>query len=209
MGTTRTHESNAIWLAATLAACLLAGCGGGGGGGVGATSADAGRDFAFGPILTRLVGTAQPPVASIGFGAVVTGVAGAAISSMVLRNETPILDDSLIAFTSFRDGNVEIYAMNPNGTGQTRLTNTADLAEKPVWSPILTKRILVGNDGLLGTAAGFLFAQKGKSIGHPAQGVAFDRGTKTLFAADYLGLNLILIDVTTGAILRTISVDGQ
>ena len=30
-----------------------------------------------------------------------------------------------IAFTSDRDGNYEIYTMNADGTGQTRLTNNA------------------------------------------------------------------------------------
>ena len=32
---------------------------------------------------------------------------------------------SKIAFTSNRDGNYEIYVMNADGTGQTRLTNNA------------------------------------------------------------------------------------
>ena len=40
-----------------------------------------------------------------------------------------------IAFVSFRDGNYEIYTMNANGTGQTRLTNNAAFDLDPAWSP--------------------------------------------------------------------------
>jgi len=51
-----------------------------------------------------------------------------------------------IAFTSTRDGNSEIYVMNPNGSGQTRLT--FDKAEDidPAWSPDAT-RIAFVHDG--------------------------------------------------------------
>ena len=74
-------------------------------------------------------------------------------------------DGSKIAFTSGRDGNSVIYVMNANGANQTRLINNTTSDSGPAWSPILTKRVLVGTGGLLGTtAAGFLFAQKGKSI---------------------------------------------
>src|SRR5207253_2529824 len=38
-------------------------------------------------------------------------------------------------FTSTRDGNVEIYAMNADGSSQTRLTNAAGADEEPSWSP--------------------------------------------------------------------------
>src|SRR5438046_7911293 len=40
-----------------------------------------------------------------------------------------------IAFESRRDGNAEIYSMNANGTGVTRLTNNATTDEAPGWSP--------------------------------------------------------------------------
>jgi Tol biopolymer transport system component len=44
-----------------------------------------------------------------------------------------------IAFNSDRDGNVEIYVMNPDGTGQTRLTNDPADDYDPAWSPDGTK----------------------------------------------------------------------
>ncbi len=40
-----------------------------------------------------------------------------------------------IAFTSDRDGNREIYLMNPDGSNQTRLTNNAIIDDFPTWSP--------------------------------------------------------------------------
>ena len=39
-----------------------------------------------------------------------------------------------IAFVSRRDGDTEIYVMNADGTGQTRLTNNATADWSPAWS---------------------------------------------------------------------------
>src|SRR5207249_4993650 len=44
-------------------------------------------------------------------------------------------DGSRIAFSSSRDGNNEIYVMNADGTGQTRLTTTTASNLHPTWSP--------------------------------------------------------------------------
>jgi Tol biopolymer transport system component len=44
-----------------------------------------------------------------------------------------------IAFTSDRDGNGEIYSMNADGSGATRLTNNVALDSDPAWSPDGTK----------------------------------------------------------------------
>ena len=40
-----------------------------------------------------------------------------------------------IAFTSDRDGNWDIYTMNANGSGVTRLTHNSDSDGSPSWSP--------------------------------------------------------------------------
>lgn len=40
-----------------------------------------------------------------------------------------------IAFTSDRDGNAEIYIMNPDGAGQTNLTQHKASDFQPAWSP--------------------------------------------------------------------------
>jgi Tol biopolymer transport system component len=64
-----------------------------------------------------------------------------------------------IAFTSDRDGNMEIYLMNADGSGQTRLTNNSLRDDYPTWSPdgkriafvtqseVLTSINLMNSDG--------------------------------------------------------------
>ena len=42
---------------------------------------------------------------------------------------------SRIVFTSTRDGDAEIYVMNPDGTNQTRLTTSPGDDDHPTWSP--------------------------------------------------------------------------
>jgi len=50
-----------------------------------------------------------------------------------------------IAFTSNRDGNLEIYTMNADGTGLTRLTNNTASELKPIWSPDGNKIVFESN----------------------------------------------------------------
>ena len=47
-----------------------------------------------------------------------------------------LLDGSRIAFSSYRDGNLEIYVMNADGSDQTRLTDNDVPDSSPSWSPI-------------------------------------------------------------------------
>ncbi len=44
-------------------------------------------------------------------------------------------DNGKIAFGSERDGNHEVYVMNPDGTGETNLTNNSAIDMTPEWSP--------------------------------------------------------------------------
>jgi len=44
-------------------------------------------------------------------------------------------DGRKIAFSSNRDGNPEIYVMNDDGSGQTRLTTDPGTDVVPAWSP--------------------------------------------------------------------------
>lgn len=44
-------------------------------------------------------------------------------------------DGKRIAFTSYRDGNAEIYVMNADGSGQMQLTDNPASDLWPVWSP--------------------------------------------------------------------------
>jgi Tol biopolymer transport system component/polyisoprenoid-binding protein YceI len=47
----------------------------------------------------------------------------------------PLKDTNRIAFISQRDGNDEIYVMNADGSGQTRLSNDPAFDSAPTWSP--------------------------------------------------------------------------
>jgi Tol biopolymer transport system component len=50
-----------------------------------------------------------------------------------------------IAFASIRDSNLEIYVMNSDGTGQTRLTNNSAQDDSPAWSPDRSKIAFVSD----------------------------------------------------------------
>ena len=50
-----------------------------------------------------------------------------------------------IAFSSNRDGNYEIYIMNPNGTGQKNLTRHKANDVQPAWSPTGKEILFVSN----------------------------------------------------------------
>ena len=50
-----------------------------------------------------------------------------------------------IAFQTHRDGNYEIYTMNPDGTNQTSISNNSADDELPAWSPDGTKIAFASN----------------------------------------------------------------
>ena len=50
-----------------------------------------------------------------------------------------------IVFTSSRDGNAEIYVMNPDGSGQVNLTHHRAADFNPVWSPTGEQILFVSN----------------------------------------------------------------
>jgi Tol biopolymer transport system component len=56
-----------------------------------------------------------------------------------------------IAFASERDGNYEIYVMNPNGGGQARLTTNPAVDREPAWSPDGTRIAFASDRGGAGT----------------------------------------------------------
>lgn len=85
-----TKGRQAALLAASAA--VLAGCGGSGDG-----SSPEGTTR-MGDLVTRIVGTAQPPVTAAGLGSVVTAVAGANVTGLQMTVANPTLADTRIAF---------------------------------------------------------------------------------------------------------------
>ena len=80
----------------------------------------------------------------------------AALTLLLLGLVTPVLSparavvpgaNGKIAFTSDRTGDFEIYTMNADGSGVTRLTHTPGEDREPVWSPDGTKIAFVSYGG--------------------------------------------------------------
>jgi Tol biopolymer transport system component len=129
-----------LCMAATvgLAALMAGGCSGGSGNSSsGATNAPAGSatDQTFGPMVTRAVGTAQPPVSASAGNTTVIGVAGATFGTVTQVDTSPkSLADTKISFE--REG--VVYTINPDGTALKPITISVDglfVFGGPVWSP--------------------------------------------------------------------------
>src|SRR5512132_1650272 len=70
----------------------------------------------------------------VGAGVVVIALAVLAAGSGPARATFPETANGALGFVSERDGNAEIYTMEPDGTGQVRLTNNASNESEPAWS---------------------------------------------------------------------------
>lgn len=74
---------------------------------------------------------------------VVVSLVVSAVQVGTVQGQSPVIvarsSNGRIAFSSNRDGNYEIYTMNPDGSNQTRLTNSSGYNNEPAWSPDGTK----------------------------------------------------------------------
>ena len=86
----------------------------------------AGQATSTGPAATAVPGASATP------GPSATSTAGPTATTPV---GTPVALTNQIAFVSNRDGNNEIYRMNADGSGVTRLTNSPADDQCPAWSP--------------------------------------------------------------------------
>ncbi len=73
------------------------------------------------------------------------GASAIAKANAVKNQPLALKANGKIAFVSNRDGNAEIYLMEPDGSNQTRLTNTQGEELAPVWSPDGTKIMFESN----------------------------------------------------------------
>ncbi len=95
-----------------------------------------------GEVIAPLVGLSASSIAAVREGWLASTVAGAFEPAPVLypcgEGESEEAGAGLrgrIAFVSDRDGDPEIYVMNADGTGATRLTNSPGGDYHPAWSP--------------------------------------------------------------------------
>jgi Tol biopolymer transport system component len=76
-----------------------------------------------------------------------TPVPPVTMAALLTETSPPSSGDGLIVFHSERDGNMEIYVMNTDGSDQRRLTNNDADDVCPAWSPDGTQIAFVSNRG--------------------------------------------------------------
>src|SRR5688572_17159098 len=76
------------------------------------------------------------------------------LGSPILVGKVPESDaasepmNGLVAFASSRDGNFELYLMDPDGTNEERITHNPAADISPSWSPNGTKIAFVRGDSI-------------------------------------------------------------
>jgi len=115
---------------------------------------------------------------------------------MLLRY-TPV-GNGKIAFQSERDGNAEIYVMNPDGSGQTNLTNNSANDFDPAWSPDGSKIAFTTNRDVppeiyVMNADGSGQTRLTNNSAHDGQPAWSPDGSKIVFMSDRDGNNEIYV----------------
>src|SRR3990170_3236730 len=82
--------------------------------------------------------------------ALTSAVASAAAAAVLTSSATAGFSgvNGRIVFASTRSGNTDIYVMNADGTGETRLTTDATVERMPAWSPGGNKIAYIRDDDL-------------------------------------------------------------
>lgn len=114
-----------------------------------------------------------------------------------------------IAFVSDRDGTSEIHVMNPDGSGQVRLTSPASIFDQkghPAWSPDGTKIAFTrfagpsfGNDIFVMNADGTGVTMLTSNAGDDSDPAWSPDGTKIAFVRDIDGRGKIFVMIADGS----------
>ena len=98
-------------------------------------------------------------------------------------------DGTKIAFVSNRDGNYEIYMMNPDGSNQTRITVNEAPDQLPNWQPLLSTLTVIknvtNNSGGDAVASSFTMNVTGTNVSNPSFPGSESGTTVTLKAGSY------------------------
>lgn len=124
----RTEAVRWITLAGLVCCVMAAGCGGRSGG------AAQEQTVTYGRMVTRLIGTAQTPVVASSLGSVVTGVAGANITSLTLTSAANGLADTRIAYYGTDSQAPGLYLISPFGGDPYRAWTNGFGISEPSWS---------------------------------------------------------------------------
>ena len=108
-------------------------------------------------------------------------------------------DGTRIAFSSYRDGNYEIYTMDVNGNDIQRLTYTDWAEAEPAWSPDGKQIAYAGNLFQQGLLCGFI------PTGRPS--TPSDE-MSNIYVMESDGANQTMLEVTSGGIEPAWSPDG-
>ena len=108
-------------------------------------------------------------------------------------------DGTRIAFSSFRDGNYEIYTMNPDGNDIQQLTRTDWAEAEPAWSPDGKQIAYAAHLVQQEVVCGFIPTGRPSSSGDEES---------SIYVMDVDGANQTMQEVTVGGIEPTWSPDG-
>src|SRR5437867_2010009 len=137
------------------------------------------------------------------------------LSQSASRNLGPAWspDGTRILFASSRDGNFELYAINPDGTGVTRLTSNAFSDREPNWQPISVTPlpgISINDVTLTGSGSGtknfdFTVTRSGDTSITSSVNFATADGTATVADSDYVA-NSGTLSFAAGETTKTITI---
>src|SRR5437870_5394045 len=137
------------------------------------------------------------------------------LSQSASSNTTPDWspDGTKIVFATNRDGNYELYIINPDGTGVTRLTSNTVSDREPSWQPISVTPLpgISINDVTLpeggsGTKSfDFTVTRSGDTSGTSSVNFATADGTATVANSDYVA-NSGTLSFAAGETTKTITI---
>src|SRR5688500_7990449 len=130
------------------------------------------------------VNTKNTFLAALALGLLLTSIAGTAGAAFPGAN-------GKIAFQSDRDGNPEVYVMNSDGSGQTRLTNEPRSDVEPAFSPDGTRIAFVSQRN-----GGGLHVMDADGSGPIRLTSDLEGGSKPAFSPD--GAEIAFVGIQTG-----------
>jgi len=141
------------------------------------------------------VNTKNTFLAALALGLLLASIAGTAGAAFPGAN-------GKIAFQSDRDGNPEVYVMNSDGSGQTRLTNEPRSDVEPAFSPDGTRIAFVSQRN-----GGGLHVMDADGSGPIRLTSDLEGGSKPAFSPD--GAEIAFVGIQTGFDIFTMNADGS